>query len=132
MRWHLALAALLARVSEDADLRALLGGDHVYHTPDIREYRVPMVGYTVLYFAEDEVYEPFLVQWDVIAPPHLVMQIHARLRHLVSADTAREVGGMPLRMLFEDGRVHEQPQIGVQRHSFDVRYEPLRERYSQR
>lgn len=132
MRWPAALEALLDHIEADAELVRLLDGRHVYHTPDIREYRSPMVGYTVLFFGEEEVFEPFTVQWDVVAPPELVMKITARLRRLVSADAEREVGGVRLRMLFEGGRPHEQPAIGVQRHSFDVRYEPLRERYFQR
>jgi hypothetical protein len=129
MRWPDALAALLDHVEADADLVALLGGPHVYHTPDIREYHVPMVGYTVLFFDEAEVYEPFAVQWDVVASPDRVHAIAARLKRRVSAGTPRTVGGMQLRMLFEGGRTHEQPQIGVQRLSFDVRYEPLRSKY---
>lgn len=132
MRWPETLVDLLDRVEQDAPLMALLEGDHLYHVPDIREYRIPMVGYTVITFDEAEVFEPFQVQWDVIAPPDKVMQIHSRLRQLVTSDAPRRVGGHQLRMLFQGGRTHPQPEIGVQRHSFDVRYEPLRSRYFQR
>lgn len=129
MRWPAVLAALLDHVEVDAELVALLSGAHVYHAPDIREYHVPMIGYTVLFFDEDEVFEQFAVQWDVIASPDRVHAIAARLKRLVSAGTPRTVGGMQLRMLFEGGRAHPQPAIGVQRLSFDVRYEPLRSKY---
>jgi hypothetical protein len=123
---------LLDYVEADAELVALLGGPHVYQTSDIREYREPSIGYTVLHFGEEEVFEPFVVQWDVFAPSGQETKIAARLRKLVTADTPRTIGGMRLRMLFEGGRPHAQPKIGVQHISFDVRYEPLRERYYQR
>jgi hypothetical protein len=128
MQWPTTLVALLDRVEQDHEILALLGGPHVYHLPDRREYHIPMIAYTVIYSRETEVYEPFLIQWDVIAPANQIHALHARLRRLVSSDSPRLVGGHPLRMLYEDGRIHAPPEPGIRRHSFDVRYEPVRQR----
>jgi len=132
MMWPQVLTGLLDRVEHDAELVAILGGERVYHLPDIREYVIPMVGYTVVTYDLGEVFEIFTIQWDIVAPTQILFQAHDRLLDLAVADTPREIGGYRVRMIFEGGRTHPQPQIGVQRNSFDVRYEVMRERYFQR
>jgi hypothetical protein len=134
MRWEAALEALLARVGSDPRILEILGGAHVHHEADIREYRVPSVVYSVIHFGEDEVFEPLLVQWGAIAPTSQIAALRNRLRRLVTAPTERTVGGVWMTMEFQDGsgRVHRPPAIGVQHHSFDARYQPLRQRYFDR
>lgn len=124
MKWPSVLTGLLDKVENDPQILSLLGGPHLYHTPDRREYHVPMIGYTVINTRETEVYESFYIQWDVIAPPNKIMQLHDRLKHLVSADTPRK----NITMTFQDAQIHEPPLDGVHRHSLDVLYEIARDR----
>jgi hypothetical protein len=132
VRWHDALKAVLDRAAADPGITGLLGGEHIYQLADVRAVRIPSLTYSVLYLSEAEVFEPFGLQWGCFARTEDVHALQAAARRVLTSDHQVEVGGMQLFMLFEGGRVHEQPAPGVQHHSFDVRYEPLRSRYYQR
>lgn len=129
MKWPDGVQALLAEIDADAVVLGLLGGPEVYATTDIRQVRVPSVGYTVIVDTERENTDEFRVQWDWwIRGDDDLIALEKRLRELVTARIAEEVQGVWMWMEFLAARDHPYPDPGVRHRSMDVRYELARDR----
>ena len=138
MRWDSVIAAAVAALEADAALVAALGGtaaiDDAYA---IRDLVIPSVTWTLVSDVEGESLDRIVVQWDIWARPDGVNSarrnaatIERRIRHVLHADVFRTLGGIYMATLYEDGRDHGDPDPEVVHRSVDIRFEPVREKYT--
>lgn len=120
------------RLNADAQLTALLGGEHIYPASASRPVRVPSMEWILLYDTEDEWTNPIGVQWDFWARGIRVAGlIEKRLRLLSHADYGQELGGERLWLRYRDGRSLEYPkEPGVVHRALDFEVEPVRSKYT--
>lgn len=123
MRWPAALAALVARLEGDAELVAALGGEpRIYPAEDPHAASVPSVWWQRVSEPDAENWEEPLIQWSWLAREADAVTIERRLRALLYAEVAFEVGGVWLIATLEDVRSFPGEQTGTVEVQMDIRY----------
>jgi len=131
VRWDAVEQAIVAALSADDELLAILGGARIYPASASRKVEIPSIEYFMVADIERESLESVVIQIDYWARGRAqAAQIERRIRHLLHADTRRTLGGIEMATLYLDSRDHDHPEPGVVHRSLDFRFEPVRERYT--
>lgn len=130
MMWDVVLEDWVALLSNDATLRTLLGGAHIYPAQTSSAVRIPSVEWSLVSDVEEETHNPVVVQVDYWAKVSQAPAIERRIRNLTHRDTARELGGNRMWTRYLESREHEYPaDRSVMHRSLDFEFKPLREKY---
>ena len=130
MRWDTIVAAWLAHIVADSEVRAVLGEPPAVWMAGEREYTVPSLAWHLIADTEAENYETTMVQLDFwVTSSQDLTKLEKALRRLLHHDTPVTLGGVELWSELDGSRPMDGPTQGILGRSLDFRLTYLRGRY---
>jgi len=134
MRWADVIPAACTALEADTALMAALGaGALIEATTARRLVRAPSVSWFLVADPEGELWEPVLVQWDLVTASWAAMAtIEARVRAVLHHDTPTVLGGVTMWSQVVDARtvpIETEKDPNLVHRQLDVRFTALRSKY---
>jgi hypothetical protein len=129
VKWYWVIEELGNTVAADPTLAGIFGTRIAY--VGVKEYAVPLLEHSLVGDAEDELWNPIVVQWDIWTTSAAdTLTAERRLRTLFHQDMPTDLGGMMMWMQFIDGDSLGAPdRNNVAGRAVRFRFTPLRSLY---
>lgn len=129
MRAGAVMRVVVPHLRETTSLMQLLGNEPraIVRRAAKRPKRVPAIAYTIVSDVPRESTARVLVQFDLWARGAEAMDaLKLALYGLLHTELPREIRGLRMWTLYQDGREHEDPEEGVCHSSVDFLFEPAK------